>query len=69
MKHNFFSGKFIYTLSNEYKLHCCITCREIYLLQLRLLLMITSNLNLKSSVNPLQLSKPAKKFTQVETQK
>ena len=31
--------------------------------------MITSNLNLESSVNPLQLSKPAKKFTQVETQK
>ena len=31
--------------------------------------MITSNLNLESSVNPLQLSKPAKKFTEVETQK
>ena len=42
---------------------------KICLLQLRLLLMITSNLNLESSVNPLQLSKLAKTFTQVETQK
>ena len=31
--------------------------------------MITSNLNLESSVNPLQLSKPGKIFTQVETPK
>ena len=30
--------------------------------------MITSNLKLESSVNSLQLSKPAKTFTQVETQ-
>ena len=28
--------------------------------------MITSNLNLESSVNPVQLSKPAKKFTQLK---
>ena len=31
--------------------------------------MITSNKNLELSVNLLQLSKPAKKFTQVETKK
>ena len=31
--------------------------------------MITSNRNLETSVNPLQLAKPAKKFTQVETPK
>ena len=33
---HFFSEKFIYTLSNEYKLHCCITWRKICLQQVRL---------------------------------
>ena len=38
-------------------------------IKMKKIMLITSNLNLESSVNPLQLSKPAKKFTQVETKK